>query len=63
MTDEQTESFLVLKYGNLNKAYHTWINMAPWSEPQMTLEEDTIINEFFAIKSLRERLELSNHTV
>jgi len=56
MTDSQTESYLVLKYGSLQRAYNLWAN---W-KMAMTADqaEYDMTNRFFALMSLRDRLEL-----
>lgn len=49
------ESYLILKYGSLSGAYHMWINI-PQLKSGMNDAESDIINEFFSVKSLRERM-------
>ena len=49
------ETYLVLKYGTLDKAYHRWIN-SPLDDKNMLADEYNAINRFFAEISLRDRL-------
>jgi len=57
MTDEQTESFLVLKYGSLQRAFNLWANWKMAMTADQT--EYDMINSFFALMPLRERCELT----
>ena len=49
------ESYLILKYGSLNRAYHMWIN-CPIDSELVSADEFNAINKFFAKMSLRDRL-------
>lgn len=50
------ESYLILKYGSLSKAFHMWVN-SPLDSEIMSADEYNAINKFFADKSLRERID------
>jgi len=56
MTDPEVESFLVLKYGSLQRAYNLWANWKMAMTADQT--EYDMINRFFALMSLRDRMEL-----